>query len=65
MTTANTLQEWAEANGVKGIRFYPSNASESSASSLLDGALSAVKALDSGSVVAYEDTVTEIHSPHE
>lgn len=60
MATQIKLQEWCEENGVKGIRFFPSNPSEASVDGILGGALKAIHALEDGSkVVAYEDSVED------
>jgi hypothetical protein len=51
------LQSWADENGVKGIRFYPSNPSESSAEGILNSALNAIKAFESGRSTNFEDCI--------
>lgn len=63
MSNNDALQEWTKENGVKGIRFYPSNASTSSVDDILDGAHKAIQALESGvRIVAYEDTFEVVSS---
>ena len=57
MTRKLTLAEWAKENGVTGIRFYPFNPSQTSATEILDGAAKAVQAIDAGRVTEYKDPV--------
>jgi hypothetical protein len=52
------LQCWADDNGVKGIRFYPSNPSESSAEGIVSSALNAINAFESGRSTNFEDSIT-------
>jgi hypothetical protein len=60
MTNNLTLAEWAKDNGVTGIRFYPSNPSQASATEILDGAAKAVQAIDAGRVSEYKDSVHSV-----
>ena len=58
------LQSWADENGVKGIRFYPSNPSESSAEGILNSAVNAISAFESGRSTNFEDCI-KLNSAHQ
>lgn len=53
------LQQWADDNGVKGIRFYPTNPSESSAKEIVKDAFSAIQAFETGEFSDFIDPITQ------
>ncbi|MGH1371172.1 MAG: hypothetical protein ACRBBW_03995 [Cellvibrionaceae bacterium] len=59
MSTQAVLQKWADKYGVKGIRFYPVNATESASEGILTSAHNAIKAIEAGRVVAFDDPIKE------
>lgn len=65
MAAQENLQRWAEENKVKGIRFFPTNPSETSIDGILGGAYKAIQSLEEGSkIVAYKDNVDECSASH-
>ncbi|MBE9395736.1 hypothetical protein IOQ59_00500 [Pontibacterium sp. N1Y112] len=57
MSTQEFLQQWATDNGVKGIRFYPTNPTADSAEGILAAAHEAIVNLDNGRAVAFVDPI--------
>ena len=51
------LQKWAKENGIKSVRFFPSNPSQTTPSSLLTAAHDAILKLESGRAVAFKDPI--------
>ena len=58
MNLQEKLQQWAQDNGVKGVRFFPLNSTESSSEGILDSMDKAIGAIESGRVAPYQDPVT-------
>jgi len=55
--SCDQLQKWADDNGVKGIRFYPTNPSESSANEIVKDAFSAIQAFENGEFSEFSDPI--------
>lgn len=61
MNTKATFEMWNEKYGVRGVRFYPQNPTDSSPTSILESASKSVQAIRDGRVVAYKDpAATEV-----
>jgi len=54
-TNIHPFQEWVTANKIKDVIFYPTNPAESSASSILDDAMNAIRSYENNECIPYVD----------
>lgn len=54
-TNIHPFQNWVNENKVKDVIFYPTNPAESSASSILDDAYSAIHSYENNECISYVD----------